>query len=489
MNERRRVVVTGIGLLSALGGDDDRMAERLFAGDGGIAKLRALDTAKFKSQNAAELAPDALPTALATLGLRAGDRTTDMAMVVAGQALVAAGLLPAGPAVPAAAGSLAETTAVVFGTGNGPSHALQESWDAYAQKGGKLLRPTTVPRCMANAVSSMVSIQFGLRGGNYVVVSSCASSTVAIGIGYRSVLHGYADRVLCGGSESMFTDALYSSWDNLGVMSKHQEPARASRPFDVDRDGFVLGEGAGALLLESLEAAKARGARIRAEVLGYGESSDGTHITRPSQEGQAKAMTAGAALGRTRSPGAVDFINAHGTGTKANDATEAEAIAAVFGSAGAQPWVASSKPFLGHLIGAAGIVETILCIHQLERGRLHGNPNLERPDPDCTARLVGREAITQPAAHWREEQLRLRRRQRDPYPGQIRGLTSWYALRSSTDCATSWPARPPPSTTGAGLARATPLLRLASTRSRCSTSSTTSSRSLASSSKPMSWSR
>lgn len=394
MNERRRVVVTGIGLLSALGGDDDRMAERLFAGESGIGRLRCLDAAKFKSQNAAELAPDVLPTALAALGLRATDRTTDMALVVAAKALVAAGLLPAGPTAPAAAGSLAETTAVVFGTGNGPSHALQESWDAYAQKGGKLLRPTTVPRCMANAVSSMVSIQLGLRGGNYVVVSSCASSTVAIGIGYRSVLHGYADRVLCGGSESMFTDALYSSWDNLGVMSKHAEPSRASRPFDVDRDGFVLGEGAGALLLESLDAAKARGARIRAEVLGYGESSDGTHITRPSQEGQAKAMRQ-ALQSAGLSPSAVDFVNAHGTGTKANDATEAEAIASVFGSAGAMPWVASCKPFFGHLLGAAGVVETIACIRQLEHGRLHGNPNLERPDPACAVRLCGREAVTQ----------------------------------------------------------------------------------------------
>ncbi len=389
MNERQRVVVTGVGLLSAIGGDDEQMAGRLFAGQGGIARLRSLDPTKFKAQSAAELAPEVLPAALAALGLRGGDRTTDMAMVVAGQALAAAGLLPGGP------GSLAEATSVVFGTGNGPSHALQESWDTYAQKGGRMMRPTTVPRCMANVLSSMVSIHFGLRGGNYVVMSSCSSSTVALGIGYRSVLHGYAERVLCGGSESMFTETLYASWDNLGVMSKHAEPGRASRPFDQDRDGFVLGEGAGAILLESLASAKARGAKIRAEVLGFGESSDGTHITRPSKEGQAKAMTQ-ALRSAGLAPGAVDFINAHGTGTKANDATEAEAIAAVFGSAGAQPWVASSKPFLGHLIGAAGIVETILCIHQLERGRLHGNPNLERPDPDCTARLVGREAITQP---------------------------------------------------------------------------------------------
>jgi len=388
MGERRRVVVTGIGLLTALGGDGERLAGRLFDGAGGIGRLRSLDAAKFKSQNAAELEPDALSMSLTALGLRASDRTTDMSLVVAGQALATAGLLPGGH------GSPAEETAVVFGTGNGPSHALQEAWDTYAQKGGRLMRPTTVPRCMANALSSMVSIHFGLRGGNYVVMSSCSSSTTAIGIGYRSVLHGYADRVLCGGSESMFTETLYASWDNLGVMSRHAEPTRASRPFDQDRDGFVLGEGAGAILLESLDAAKARGAKIRAEVLGFGESSDGTHITRPSVEGQAKAM-AQALRSAGLPPGAIDFVNAHGTGTKANDATEAEAIAAVFGAAGAQPWVASSKPFFGHLLGAAGVVETIACVLQLEHGRLHGNPNLERPDPACTVRLVGREASSQ----------------------------------------------------------------------------------------------
>ncbi|MBL8723872.1 MAG: beta-ketoacyl-[acyl-carrier-protein] synthase family protein [Planctomycetes bacterium] len=412
MSERRRVVVTGIGLLSALG-DEARLAERLFSGVGGIARLRSLDPMVYRSQSAAELEPEALATALAHLGLRAQDRTTDMAVVVAGQALCAAGLLPAGPAeagpapagtggagMPAAGaraapGSPGESTGVVFGTGSGPSHALQESWDTYAQKGGRLLRPTTVPRCMANAVSSQVSIQYGLRGGNYVVVSSCSSSTVAIGIGYRSVLHGYAERVLCGGSESMFTPALYASWDNLGVMSRHPEPARASRPFDLDRDGFVLGEGAGALVLESLASAQARGAPIRAEVLGFGESSDGTHITRPSVEGQEQAMRQ-ALRSAELPPSAVDFVNAHGTGTKANDATEAEAIAAVFGAAGARPWVASSKPFFGHLLGAAGVVETIACIAQLEHGRLHGNPNLTQPDPACAVRLVGRAAMAAP---------------------------------------------------------------------------------------------
>lgn len=389
MSEKRRVVVTGIGLLCPIGGDDDSTRERLFAGQGAIAKLRSLDAAMFRAQNGAELDAEVLPTALAARKWRPGDRTTDMALVVSAQALEGAGLLPAGP------GSPGEDTSVVFGTGNGPSHALQDSWETFCSKGGRALRPSTVPRCMMNVISSQVSITFGLKGCNYVIVSSCSSSTTSVGIGFRNIAHGYADRVLCGGSDSMFTPALFASWDNLGVMSRQTDPARASRPFDLDRDGFVMGEGAGALLLESLDSAKARGARIRAEVLGFGESSDGTHITRPSVDGQALSMQK-ALRSAGLQPGDVDFINAHGSGTKANDITESEAIGRVFVAGMAGPPVLASKSFYGHLLGAAGIVEAITTIFCLEQGRLHPNLGLERPDPACDVRLVGTSALTMP---------------------------------------------------------------------------------------------
>jgi 3-oxoacyl-[acyl-carrier-protein] synthase II len=388
--DEQRVVVTGIGLLTALGGDDDATRQRLFAGSGGIRRLASLDPRGYRSQNAGEIEPAVVTAALAARGFRAGDRTTDLALLVSAEALEEAGLLPVAP------GSPASETAVLFGTGSGPSHALQDSWQTYFEKGTRGLRPTTVPRCMVNVVSSQVSVQFGLHGSNYVVVSACSSSTAALGIGWRMIRHGYAERVLCGGSESMFTPGLYSSWDQLGVMSRAADPDRACRPFDLARDGFVLGEGAGALLLEARDAALARGARIRAEVLGYGESSDGTHITRPSVDGQAKAM-ARALQSAGLTPAAVDFVNAHGTATKANDTTEAEAIRQVFGPDTERTWVVSSKPFFGHLLGAAGVVETIAAIFCLEQGRLHGNPNLTDPDPSCAVHLAGTAAIALPA--------------------------------------------------------------------------------------------
>lgn len=387
--EKRRVVVTGMGMVTPLGLDESVVRARLFAGQGGIRRMTALDPAAFKSKNGAEIDSGALAAALAALELKPSDRAMDMALVASGQALAQAGLLPAGP------GSPGEDTAVLIGSGSGPSHAVTESWQAYAAQGARGVRPTTVPRCMINVLSSQVSIRFGLKGPNYVVVAACSSSTMALGIGYRMILHGYARRVLCGGSDSMFTAPLYAGWDNLGVMSRSPDPDKACRPFDAGRDGFVLGEGAGAVVLEALEEARARGARIRAEIHGYGETSDATHITRPSVEGQSAAMKEALRSARM-APGDIDFVNAHGTATKANDVCEAEGIRAVFGSEADRVFVVSSKSFFGHLLGAAGIVETLAAILCLEEGRLHANLNLDQPDPMCNVRLVGREAQAWP---------------------------------------------------------------------------------------------
>lgn len=378
----QRVVVTGIGLVTPLGSDEDTLRARLLAGDSAIRTLRSLDATSFRSRHAAEVDDAALSEALAELRVRPGDRTTDMALVASGKALLQAGLLPAEP------GSIGRDVGVLFGTGSGPSHAHQESWQAFFTSGQRGLRPTTVPRCMVNAVSSAVSIQYGLEGSNYTVVAACSSSTIALGIAFRMIRHGDARRVLCGGSESMFTPALYASWDNLGVMSRAPDAARACRPFDVDRDGFVLGEGAGVLVLESLDEAKRRGAKIRAEVLGYGESSDGTHITRPSVTGQAASMR-NALRAAGLSPEAIHFVSAHGTATRANDACEAEAIRAVFGAAADRVPVISSKSYFGHLLGAAGAVETIAAIACLDAGVVHRNLNLDRPDPACDVRVTG----------------------------------------------------------------------------------------------------
>lgn len=385
----QRVVVTGIGLVTPLGSDETTLRTRLVAGQSAIATMTSLDPAPYRSRHAAEVDSEALATALAARRLRPGDRTTDMALVAAGQALAQAGLLPAEP------GSPGRDVGVLFGTGSGPSHAHQESWQAFFANGPRGLRPTTVPRCMLNVVSSQVSIHYGLEGSNYTVVAACSSSTIALGIAFRMIRHGDATRVLCGGSESMFTPALYASWDNLGVMSRAADASRACRPFDVDRDGFVLGEGAGAVLLESLDAARQRGAPIRAEMLGYGESSDGTHITRPSVAGQAASMRNALRVAGLPAT-AIDFVSAHGTATRANDACEAEAIRTVFGAAADRVPVVSSKSYFGHLLGAAGVVETIAAIACLDAGIVHRNLNLDRPDPACDVRVTGFDERTAP---------------------------------------------------------------------------------------------
>jgi 3-oxoacyl-[acyl-carrier-protein] synthase II len=389
MTSMHRVVVTGVGQITPLGFDEAALRARLFSGESAVRRLEGLDATSFRSQSAAQIDDQALAAALSARAQRPGDRTTDLALLAAAQALEEARLLPAGPGSPGA------DTAVLFGTGSGPSHALQESWQTFFARGGPGLRPTTVPRCMMSVISSMVSIRFGLKGSNYVVTSACSSSSIALGIAFRMIRYGDARRVLCGGSESMFTAGLYAGWDRLGVMSRNPDPARACRPFDLTRDGFVLGEGAGALLLESLEEAKARGAHIRAEMLGFGESSDGTHITRPSVEGQAASM-ASALRSAGLAPAAIDFVSAHGTATEANDLCEAQAIGRILGDEAARVPVISSKSYFGHLLGAAGIVETIVAIACLDEGRLHRNLNLDQPDPACDVRVVGVESLAAP---------------------------------------------------------------------------------------------
>jgi 3-oxoacyl-[acyl-carrier-protein] synthase II len=246
---------------------------------------------------------------------------------------------------------------------------------------------------MYNAISSRISMRFKLTGPNYVVVSACTSSTTAIGLGFRMIRDGYADRVLCGGTEAIFEPGVFRAWDSLGVMSRNPDPARACRPFDKDRDGCILGEGAGTLLLESLDNARQRSAGIRAEISGYGESSDTTHITRPNPEGQAQAMRA-ALSDAGLSPADVGFVNTHGTATESNDLCESQSIRAVLGSAAGTIPAASSKSFVGHLLGASGVVETAVTILGLEAGTVPGNLNLDNRDPRCNLLFVGKEPMT-----------------------------------------------------------------------------------------------
>ena len=382
MLSKRRVVVTGIGAITPIGVEETVLWQSMVSGRSGVRRIRQVDVSNLKSPNGAEVDDEALAAALAAREWRPGERATDMALLASAQALEQAGVLAGkGPWTP-------QPVATIVGTSNGPSQAMGELYAALAAKGARGLRPTTVPRCMINTISSHISMRFRLTGNNYTVASACTSSTIAIGLGFRMIRDGYADRVLCVGADSLFTPATYGAWNNLGALSRNPDPARAARPFDRDRDGMIIGEGAGALLLEARESAVGRQARIRGEIAGFGESSDAEHITRPSPEGQADAIRAALGSAEIR-PEEVGFINAHGTGTRASDEAESVAIRAVFGSHADTIPTASNKSYFGHLMGASGAVETIVALLGLEAGRMPGNLNLDNPDPACAIGLAG----------------------------------------------------------------------------------------------------
>ncbi len=378
----RRVVVTGMGVISPCGLDEPAFWNQLVTGCGGVRRIQAFDPAEFKSQNGAEVDSVALAAAIAARGWKAQERCVDMALLASAQALEQAGCMTPGTAPEP------QPVATIFGTGFGPTYAASEAWQTAVLKGTRWVRPTTVPRIIVNAIPAQVSMQFRLTGSHYAVVAACSSSTIAIGQGFRMVRDGYADQVLCGGVDSLFVPAVYAAWNNLGAMSRNPDPTMAARPFDMARDGFVMGEGAGVVLLESLDSARLRGARVRGEVAGYGESSDAQHITRPSVAGQTVAMR-NALTEAGVVPAQIAYINAHGTATKANDLTECESIRAVFGGDADRILVGSNKSFFGHTMGASGVLETAATLLALETGRIPPNLNLDHPDPACQVRLAG----------------------------------------------------------------------------------------------------
>jgi len=380
MAESRRVVVTGLGLVSPVGLDEKTFWGNMLAGRHSIRRLSVLDPTQFKSPNGATVDDQIFSEALEKRSIRPFDRALDMAMLASTCALESGG-------IECAAEPPRRNMAVITGTGGGVVGNVAESFNRFAEKGLRGVRPTTVIRIINNSISSMISIRFRLTGPNYAVTSACTSALNAIGIGFRMIRDGYIDCALCGGTDAMFIPAIYGAWDRIGAMSENPDPEKASRPFDRDRDGFVLGEGAGMILMETNESAKARGARVRGEIAGYGESSDATHIAKPDKDGQIIALKAALADAQTR-PSEIGYINAHGTGTTANDESESQAIREVFGSSADQVLVGSNKSLFGHLMGASGAVETIATIMGLEAGRVPPNLNLDNPDPACNLRFV-----------------------------------------------------------------------------------------------------
>jgi 3-oxoacyl-[acyl-carrier-protein] synthase II len=341
---------------------------------------------------AAQVDSAAVTEALAAMGRRPQDRALDLALVAAERALRQAGLVGERPYEP-------QEVPVIVGTGTGSAQSHFDGFQRFAAKGPKGLLPSSVPRMMYNAISANLSMHFQLTGANYVVVSACTSAANALGDAQRRIRHGEAQIVLAGGADGFLDPFFYGVWNNLGVLSPNPDPALVCRPFDVERQGPARGEGSGMLVLEALSSARRRGARIRAEVLGYGESSDAGHITGPSVDGQARAITRALASAGV-APEEVGYVNAHGTATLSNDATECAALRLALEGAADTARVGSCKSFLGHTLGASGALEAAITVLALERLQAPPNFNLANPDPQCDVRLVGRqpEAIDHPVA-------------------------------------------------------------------------------------------
>ena len=382
MTDDRRVVITGLGAVSAYGFGEQPIWDGLSSAQTGIGTITHIDISELKTSVGATVDREALQEALRELRMRYTDLAVDSGIFAADQALKQAGLIAGEPPYEP------QEVATLMGTGIGSTESYYASVQSYIDKGVRGVRPTTVPRCMANAICSQTAIRYRLTGPNYVMTSACTSSTTAIGVGFRMIKDGYVNAALCGGADTIFDPFTMIAWDRLGVMSKNPDPATSCRPFDRDRDGCVIGEGAAVLVLESLARARERGATIRAEICGYGESSDAKHITAPDAEGQARAITA--ALGSAGiTADDVGYINAHGTATGANDPSECAAVKLALGDAAANVPMGSTKSYFGHLLGGSGAIESLGTVLALENETLPANLNLENPDAACDACLVG----------------------------------------------------------------------------------------------------
>lgn len=383
---RKRVVITGLGAVTPLGKDVPMLWDGLLAGRSGVGPITQFDATDLKVRIAAEVKDFDPETLFGRRKARRNDRFTLFALEAARQAIADAGLqFEQGDG---------REVGVIIGTALGGVLTLLRNHEILLRSGPRRVSPFMAPMMMSNAASAAVAIAYGLQGPNLALVSACATGSNAIGEAAEVIRRGHADVMICGGSEAMIAPLALAGFNNMGVVStRNDEPDRASRPFDADRDGLVLGEGAGVLALESLEHARARGCRIYCELVGYGASSDAYHITAPEETGQGAALAMERVLhDADLEPEEVDYINAHGTSTALNDRIETKAIRTVFGLHADHLVVSSSKFMLGHLIGAAGAVEAIACVKSLEIGWVHPTINYKKPDPECDLDYVPNQA-------------------------------------------------------------------------------------------------
>ena len=374
---KRRVVVTGLGAVTSLSCQIEDLWKRILEGESGIHTIRLFDTAGHKVHFGGDIHDWTTGDYMSPKDAKRIDRFTQFAMVAGIDAVRDSGI-DFSKLDPFRGG-------VILGSGIGGLHEIETQVERLLHKGPDKVSAFTIPKLMLNAASGQLSIEFGLRGPNFAVATACASATNAMGDAFKAIQYDEADTMITGGTEAAITPMGISGFANMRALSeRNEEPQKASRPFDRDRDGFVLSEGAGMLVFEELEHARKRGARIYAEVLGYGASADAGHITQPDEAGVGAARAMKRALEDAQVDAShVSYINAHGTSTSLGDSAETTAIKRVFGEHARALSISSTKSQLGHLLGASGGVELILTILALRDNVVPPTINLDTPDPAC----------------------------------------------------------------------------------------------------------
>jgi len=375
---KRKVVVTGMGVVSPLGSDLETFWDRLIRGESGIRPISYFDTSQYASRIAGQVvdfnAADFIPP-------KEARRMDHFAQYGVGSAKLA--FRDAGLDINQLD---LERCGVIYASGIGGLQVLRDQMLVLTQKGPSRFSPFMIPQMITNIAAGMIAIEYNFRGPNFCITSACASATHSIGEGLRIIQHGEADVLIVGGSEGTISELGVGGFCALRALStRNEEPARASRPFDRERDGFVIAEGAGALIIEDYEHAKKRGAKIYCELAGYGRTCDAYHITAPDELGRGAARGMKLAVEDAGlNPGQIDYVNAHGTSTELNDKCETMAIKAALGDDHARKLaISSNKSMIGHTLGAAGAIESIASVLTITRGIIPPTINLENPDPNC----------------------------------------------------------------------------------------------------------
>jgi 3-oxoacyl-[acyl-carrier-protein] synthase II len=384
---KRRVVITGLGLLSPVGNDVASTWRALLDGVNGVGPITQFDTTKFPVRFGCELKGFDPLQYMERKEVKRNDVFTQMALAASVQAMEDAGLKE-GNYEP-------ENTGVIIGSGIGGLKVFEAQHDVYREWGPGKISAFFIPMFIPDMAAGVVSIRFNAKGPNYATVSACATSAHAIGDAYRTIQYGDADVMITGGSEAAITPMAIGGFANMQALSENNEDwQHASRPFDKERDGFVMGEGAGIVILEELEHARRRGVRIYGEVAGYGMTGDAFHITQPAPEGEGAQRSMRRALrDASLEPGDVQYINAHGTSTPYNDLNETRAIKAVFGEHAYKLHVSSTKSATGHTLGAAGGLEFAICTLAVRDGMIPPTINYQTPDPDCDLNYAPNTAV------------------------------------------------------------------------------------------------